>query len=204
MCNESHSSSYLLFLLLLSSSSSLPPPLFLLLLSSSSLPPLPPPLLPLSPPLPPSDAQSVVDIYLNYDCDLSLTNIFQRLIGDLSKIAQGRQAVELGATTIQEKMLRVKGLECLVSILKCMVEWSREYYIDPATTGLNTVVRIIPVEVEEEVAVEHGEGRDEYPPIDVRHVRVGSVSLKPGATGEGGGCTTDLLCYNQSVDHVSR
>ena len=167
--------------------------------SSSSLPPLPPPLLPPPPPLPPSDAQSVVDIYLNYDCDLSLTNIFQRLIGDLSKIAQGRQAVELGATTIQEKMLRVKGLECLVSILKCMVEWSREYYIDPATTGLNTVVRIIPAEVEEEVAVEH-----EFPPIDVRHARVGSVSLKPGATGEGGGCTNDLLCYNQSVGHVSR
>ena len=36
-------------------------------------------------------------------------------------------------------MLRVEGLECLVSILKCMVEWSRDYYIDPATTGLNTV-----------------------------------------------------------------
>ena len=35
--------------------------------------------------------------------------------------------------------MRVKGLECLVSILKCMVEWSRDYYIDPATTGLNTV-----------------------------------------------------------------
>ena len=48
-----------------------------------------------------SDAQSVVDIYLNYDCDLSLANIFERLVGDLSKIAQGRQAVELGATPQQ-------------------------------------------------------------------------------------------------------
>ena len=33
------------------------------------------------------------------------------------------------------------GLECLCSILKCMVEWSREYYIDPSTTGLNAVYR---------------------------------------------------------------
>ena len=33
------------------------------------------------------------------------------------------------------------GLECLCSILKCMVEWSREYYIDPNTTGLNAVYR---------------------------------------------------------------
>ena len=43
-----------------------------------------------------ADAQCVVDIYVNYDCDLSLANIFERLINDLSKIAQGRQAIELG------------------------------------------------------------------------------------------------------------
>ncbi|XP_070554844.1 brefeldin A-inhibited guanine nucleotide-exchange protein 1-like isoform X2 [Ptychodera flava] len=79
-----------------------------------------------------ADAQCVVDIYLNYDCDLSLANIFERLIGDLSKIAQGRQAIELGATPQQEKRMRIKGLECLVSILKCMVEWSKELYVNPA------------------------------------------------------------------------
>ena len=42
------------------------------------------------------DAQCVVDIYVNYDCDLSLANIYERLVADLSKIAQGRQAIELG------------------------------------------------------------------------------------------------------------
>lgn len=47
-----------------------------------------------------SDAQCVVDIYLNYDCDMSLSNIFERLTSDLSKIAQGRQAIELGATPV--------------------------------------------------------------------------------------------------------
>ena len=52
----------------------------------------------------------MVDIYLNYDCDLSLQNIFERLVGDLSRLAQGRQAVALGATPQQEKMLRVKGM----------------------------------------------------------------------------------------------
>jgi len=43
-----------------------------------------------------ADAQCIVDIYVNYDCDLSSANIFERLINDLSKIAQGRQAIELG------------------------------------------------------------------------------------------------------------
>ncbi|KYN11925.1 Brefeldin A-inhibited guanine nucleotide-exchange protein 1 [Trachymyrmex cornetzi] len=70
-----------------------------------------------------ADAQSVVDIYVNYDCDLSAANLFERLVNDLSKIAQGRQALELGASPNQEKSMRIRGLECLVSILKCMVEW---------------------------------------------------------------------------------
>ncbi|XP_044734838.1 brefeldin A-inhibited guanine nucleotide-exchange protein 1 isoform X2 [Chrysoperla carnea] len=80
-----------------------------------------------------ADAQSVVDIYVNYDCDLSAANLFERLVNDLSKIAQGRHALELGATPGQEKAMRVRGLECLVSILKCMVEWSKELYINPNT-----------------------------------------------------------------------
>ncbi|XP_016300443.1 brefeldin A-inhibited guanine nucleotide-exchange protein 2-like [Sinocyclocheilus anshuiensis] len=32
---------------------------------------------------------------------------------------------------LQELSLRKKGLECLVSILKCMVEWSRDMYVNP-------------------------------------------------------------------------
>ncbi|ETE60342.1 Brefeldin A-inhibited guanine nucleotide-exchange protein 1 [Ophiophagus hannah] len=78
-----------------------------------------------------ADAQSVVDIYVNYDCDLNAANIFERLVNDLSKIAQGRGSQELGMTSIQELSLRKKGLECLVSILKCMVEWSKDQYVNP-------------------------------------------------------------------------
>lgn len=48
-----------------------------------------------------SDAQSVVDIYVNYDCDLNAANIFERLVNDLSKIAQGRAGHELGTTPLQ-------------------------------------------------------------------------------------------------------
>ncbi|XP_069739883.1 brefeldin A-inhibited guanine nucleotide-exchange protein 1-like isoform X1 [Narcine bancroftii] len=78
-----------------------------------------------------ADAQCVVDIYVNYDCDLNAANIFERLVSDLSKIAQGRSGQELGMTPLQELSLRKKGLECLVSILKCMVEWSKDLYINP-------------------------------------------------------------------------
>jgi len=36
-----------------------------------------------------------------------------------------------GATQNQEKSMRLKGLECLVSVLKCMVEWSKDLYVNP-------------------------------------------------------------------------
>lgn len=78
-----------------------------------------------------ADAQSVVDIYVNYDCDLGLANIFERLINDLAKIAHGQQAVVYGATPAQEQTIRLKGLQCIVSVLKCMVEWSNDLYVNP-------------------------------------------------------------------------
>ena len=37
----------------------------------------------------------------------------------------------VGATPNQEKSMRIKGLECLVSILKCKVEWSKDLYVNP-------------------------------------------------------------------------
>ena len=75
-----------------------------------------------------TDAQSVVDIYLNYDCDLSLQNIFERLIGALSKIAQGRQAVVLGATPQQERMLRAKGKIIVYNIHTVGANYVEDHY----------------------------------------------------------------------------
>ena len=34
------------------------------------------------------DAQSIVDIYVNYDCDMSAANIFEQLVSLLRKTAQ--------------------------------------------------------------------------------------------------------------------
>ena len=73
----------------------------------------------------------MVDIFVNYDCDLAAANIFERLTNDLARIAQGQHAMTLGATPAQEKAMRIEGLKCLVSILKCMVEWSKDIYVNP-------------------------------------------------------------------------
>ena len=134
-----------------------------------------------------ADAQSVVDIYINYDCDLSRSNIFERLVNDLSKISQGRQVMELGSSIFQEKGLRTKGLECLVSILKCMVEWSRDFYTDPATTGLTAVRIIVP------------EGADSVTTVsadEANNVRKSSGSLPTVQKAADGG---KLLYHNWAI-----
>jgi len=41
---------------------------------------------------------------VNYDCDLNAANIFERLVNDLSKIAQGRGSQELGMSNVQVKI----------------------------------------------------------------------------------------------------
>ncbi|CAF1154793.1 unnamed protein product [Rotaria sordida] len=78
-----------------------------------------------------ADAQIVVDLFINYDCSMRSANIFERLVIVLSRAAQGRQAGELGCSSTEEHNLRMKGLECLVSILKCMVEWTKDLYVNP-------------------------------------------------------------------------
>lgn len=65
-----------------------------------------------------TDAQSVVDIYVNYDCDLNAANIFERLVNYLSKIAQGR--VGLGTTPAQVKYA-TNGRSPSIHLLSCCV-----------------------------------------------------------------------------------
>lgn len=95
-----------------------------------------------------ANAQCVVDLYINYDCDLQSTNIFARLVNVLSKKALGRQHVDLSCSEIQLRSLRLKGLECLVSILKCMVEWSKDMYINPNSLQSNLGPENRPVDQE--------------------------------------------------------
>lgn len=82
------------------------------------------------------DAQCIVDIFVNYDCDLQSTNIFERIVTILSRIAQakGQASTNDLAAKVRDRNLRIRGFECLVAILKCMVDWSKDLYINPFLT----------------------------------------------------------------------
>ncbi|KAG0212210.1 Brefeldin A-inhibited guanine nucleotide-exchange protein 2 [Mortierella sp. NVP41] len=91
-----------------------------------------------------SNPQSLVDIYLNFDCDFSMASIFEHIVNSLSRIAQGRGKVNAAATVgnmtgrqlllnekdawalIQDRRLAVQGLRCMVSVLDSLVDWSKD------------------------------------------------------------------------------
>ncbi|KAL0411865.1 UNVERIFIED_CONTAM: Brefeldin A-inhibited guanine nucleotide-exchange protein 2 [Sesamum latifolium] len=73
------------------------------------------------------DSQILIDIFLNYDCDVNASNIFERMVNGLLKTAQG---VPPGlATTLQppqDGTMKLEALRCLVAILKCMGDWMKK------------------------------------------------------------------------------
>jgi brefeldin A-inhibited guanine nucleotide-exchange protein len=73
-----------------------------------------------------SDPQTLVDLYVNYDCDLNMSNVFESMVAIVSKVALGRAAEELGAGAEQggqAETMRVVAIECLAQCCAAMAEW---------------------------------------------------------------------------------
>ncbi|KAK7349618.1 hypothetical protein VNO77_07120 [Canavalia gladiata] len=70
------------------------------------------------------DSQILVDIFINYDCDVNSSNIFERMVNGLLKTAQGTPP---GVTTTlmppQEATLKLEAMKSLVAVLKSMGDW---------------------------------------------------------------------------------
>ncbi|KAJ3639041.1 hypothetical protein Zmor_016424 [Zophobas morio] len=69
-----------------------------------------------------SDAQTLQDIFINYDCDISMDNLFTHLIDDLSKIANSG-STNIKGVNDREESVRVKALECLVGAFSSTKDW---------------------------------------------------------------------------------
>ncbi|KAM7275135.1 hypothetical protein ACFE04_017001 [Oxalis oulophora] len=72
------------------------------------------------------DPQMLVDMFVNYDCDLEAPNLFERMVTTLSKISQGTQNTDpTSAALSQTTSIKGSSLQCLVNVLKSMVDWER-------------------------------------------------------------------------------
>ncbi|GAU16778.1 hypothetical protein TSUD_200210 [Trifolium subterraneum] len=72
------------------------------------------------------DPQMLVDIFVNYDCDLEAPNLFERMVTTLSKIAQGTQNTDPNSVAAsQTASIKGSSLQGLVSVLKSLVDWEQ-------------------------------------------------------------------------------
>ncbi|CAN1290784.1 Brefeldin A-inhibited guanine nucleotide-exchange protein 5 [Linum perenne] len=77
------------------------------------------------------DPQTLVDVYVNYDCDRKASNFFERMLTALSKLAQGTQSTDPNSAAMaQTTLVKDSSLQCLVNVLKSLSDWEnacREY-----------------------------------------------------------------------------
>ncbi|KAJ6671836.1 BREFELDIN A-INHIBITED GUANINE NUCLEOTIDE-EXCHANGE PROTEIN 1 [Salix viminalis] len=70
------------------------------------------------------DSQIIVDIFVNYDCDVDAPNIYERIVNGLLKTALGPPP---GSTTtlssVQDITFRHESVKCLASIIGSMGAW---------------------------------------------------------------------------------
>lgn len=75
-----------------------------------------------------SNAQTLVDFFVNYDCDLESVNLFDRTVLSLIQLVQGLSysAEVAEMMPAQAKALRNEAMNCLVLILQSLLAWPSE------------------------------------------------------------------------------
>lgn len=74
------------------------------------------------------DSQMLADVFVNYDCDLEATNLFERMVRALSRMAQGSPNADPNNIALaQNAAVKASALKCLVSILNSLVQWTRKH-----------------------------------------------------------------------------
>lgn len=75
-----------------------------------------------------ADAQTLVDLFVNYDCDLESINLFDRTVLALIQLVQGLSYSPDVAEMVpaQAKLMRNEAMKCLVLILQSLLAWPSE------------------------------------------------------------------------------
>lgn len=71
----------------------------------------------------------MLEFFVNYDCDVKATNVTEKIIEILCKIAQGKYTRNDYSTVIspqQEPTLKIIALESLVNLVKSLVQYIEE------------------------------------------------------------------------------
>ena len=73
--------------------------------------------------------QMLVDIFVNYDCYLNSEDIFERMVNEIANIAKGSNrylGTDYERDQQEQSPVLLLALACLVTIMKSLVDWSKE------------------------------------------------------------------------------
>ena len=84
-----------------------------------------------------SDGQLLVDVFVNYDCDLGGANLFERTINALVRVAQGSHPPSGSLEAAETQALRYEALRCLASALDALKDWYDVAAVGVAGRGKN-------------------------------------------------------------------
>ncbi|KAK3285829.1 hypothetical protein CYMTET_6580 [Cymbomonas tetramitiformis] len=93
------------------------------------------------------DSQLLVDLFVNYDCDLEAGNLFERTVNTLVKVAQ-RNSVssDTPLTPVQDSALRLDSMQSLVCILRSLATWidrQPEHSLDAASADAESSQEVV-------------------------------------------------------------
>lgn len=77
-----------------------------------------------------SEGQIMVDLFVNYDCDMQAANLFERSVNGLSKLMQRSPPSSLFATQQAQKSREV-ALDAVLSILRSLDQWAEPLKVCP-------------------------------------------------------------------------
>ena len=137
----------------------------------------------------------MVDLFLNYDCDLEGKGIFTSMCDGLSRLTLTLQA--LSETTEQDAQLKQLALETLVAIADSMVAWERDVKAEGAGAAV-TPVGQRPPSIADSSSVSMV-GPEPSPVHRGGGEAAGEAGQSPGG-GEAGGEVTAVVASRESVD----
>ncbi|XP_072953876.1 brefeldin A-inhibited guanine nucleotide-exchange protein 2 [Typha angustifolia] len=107
------------------------------------------------------DSQILVDIFINYDCDVHSSNIFERMVNGLLKTAQGPPpGVSTTLLPSEDSTMKSEAMKCLVAILRSMGDWMNKQLRIPDRNSPNTETVEDDTECGKEPPVANGNGEE--------------------------------------------
>eukprot|EP00760_Papus_ankaliazontas_P026321 PhM_4_TR3024/c0_g1_i1/m.46522/K18442/ARFGEF, BIG; brefeldin A-inhibited guanine nucleotide-exchange protein len=102
--------------------------------------------------------QIILDMFVNYDCDVNATNIFELMVFDIARVVQTSHVVPGWVTQMQEITMKVRGLQALVLILRSMVKWASAFAAQPSSSAAADHPRpLTPAATTPSVSPKHGD-----------------------------------------------